>query len=276
MKLSCLPVSYFRQIIDGQKSIAQWADEARSLGLDAIDLSVILFKSYDADLLAATRKDIERRGLSVAVLNTYPDFTHPDAVERDRQFSEMVFYLTVAERLGAKMVRITAGQGHPETGRGEGIGWAVEFFKRLSDKAQEHSIHLVYENHSKPGVWDYPDFSLRTEIFLEIAGALSDTPIGILFDTANPFVAGDEPLRLLETVIHRVVCVHAADTRAPGPLAPTVIGRGIVPFGEIFSRLKTAGYNGWISIEEASGQGPPAVAEAVHFIRNTWGTSHTC
>jgi sugar phosphate isomerase/epimerase len=272
MKLSCLPVSYFRQIINGQKTIAQWADEAKSLDLDAIDLSVILFKSFDSRLLTEARNDIERRGLSMAVLNTYPDFTHPDAAQRNRQFSEMEHYLSVADQLRAKMIRITAGQAHPQTPRREGIAWAVEFFRRLSDKAEKHHVRLVYENHSKPGVWDYPDFSLPTDIFLEIADALFDTPIGILFDTANAFVANDDPMRLLEAVIDRVVCVHAADTKAPGPLAPTVIGRGIVPFDKIFSRLKNVGYNGWISIEEASGQGPAAVAEAVSYIRNIWYT----
>lgn len=34
MKLSCLPVSYFPQIIAGQMSAHQWAGKAASLGLD--------------------------------------------------------------------------------------------------------------------------------------------------------------------------------------------------------------------------------------------------
>ena len=41
MRLSCLPVSYFGQIIGGAMSVGQWAREAAELGLDAIDLSIL-------------------------------------------------------------------------------------------------------------------------------------------------------------------------------------------------------------------------------------------
>ena len=41
MKLSCLPVSYYPQIVNGEKSVGQWACEAASIGLDAVDLSIL-------------------------------------------------------------------------------------------------------------------------------------------------------------------------------------------------------------------------------------------
>ena len=263
-------MSYFKEIIEGRKTISQWADEAKLLGLDGIDLSVILFKSYDSAYLLNIRREIEERNLTIAVVNTYPDFTHPDSAERERQFVKMEEHIAIASQVGAKMVRITAGQAHPETRKKEGIVWAVESFKRLSQIANYNNIRLVYENHSKPGVWNYPDFSMPKDIFLEICEKISETQIGILFDTANPLVCGDDPKFILEQVIHRVICVHAADTKMTGSLSPVIIGTGVVPFGELFARLSQFGYDGWISIEEASNMGESGMAEAVRYVRNTW------
>ena len=41
MKLSVLPVSFFKNIISGEMNVGDWAREGVSLGLDAIDISII-------------------------------------------------------------------------------------------------------------------------------------------------------------------------------------------------------------------------------------------
>ena len=64
--------------------------------------------------------------------------------------------------------------------------------------------------------------------------------------------------------------MHAADTSSEQGLRPVLLGTGLVPFDDIFSFLKQSGYEGWISIEEASGLGKRGVEEAVRFVRNTW------
>ncbi|MFC1676752.1 sugar phosphate isomerase/epimerase family protein [Planctomycetota bacterium] len=270
MKLSCLPVSYFSSIIQNKMTIPQWVQEAKSLELDGIDLSVLLLKSTESEYLKGIKKKIESSDLDLAVVNTYPDFTHPDSDERKRQLSKTKKEIIAACQLGAKMVRITAGQAHPETSRDKGFVWAVEALKRLSEETSCCDIKLAFENHSKPGIWDYPDFCLPTEIFLEIAEKLKDTSIGILFDTANPLVYGDDPIPILEQVIGRVICVHVADTKEVKKLAPVIIGTGIVDFSAIFSKLKQFNYGGWFSVEEASDQGQAGVTEAVKFVRRTW------
>ncbi|MDP6360993.1 MAG: sugar phosphate isomerase/epimerase family protein, partial [Planctomycetota bacterium] len=221
--------------------------------------------------LSMTRKDIESAGQRVAVLNTYPDLTHPDSAERRRQFDELQADIVVAAELGAEMVRVTAGQAHPGINRDVGVARAVEGLLRSEKTSEKCGVMLVYENHSKPGIWDYPDFSYPSDVFLEIAAGLRSSGIRILFDTANPVSQGHDPLSVLERVMDRVSCVHAADTSACGVMDWVLVGSGAVPFNELFFSLKRSGYNGWISIEEASGQGRSGMEAAVEFIRKTWG-----
>lgn len=270
MKLSCLPVSYFSKIISGEMSVGAWARQAADIGLDAVDLSVLFLERRDPAYLGKMREGIESAGLHVAVVNTYPDLTHPDRVERKRQLSQLDADIESIGLLGAEMARVTAGQAHPETGRKDGIAWAIEGLARAVDASERHGVKLVFENHSMPGAWRYADFCYPPDIFLEIAAGLAATPIGILFDTANPVAYGHDPLPVLRQVVDRVLCVHAADTRARGVFEPVLVGTGAVPFNTIFSVLKESGFNGWISIEEASGLGKTGVTRAIEFVRGTW------
>ena len=45
MKLSCLPVSLFPEIISGRMSVAEWAKLATEVGLDGLDLSVLFLRA---------------------------------------------------------------------------------------------------------------------------------------------------------------------------------------------------------------------------------------
>jgi sugar phosphate isomerase/epimerase len=168
------------------------------------------------------------------------------------------------------MVRVTAGQAYPETGREQGIDWVLDGFRRSCETAGKCGVMLVYENHSQPGIWDYPDFSYSSDVFLDIAGELAGTGMQILFDTANPMSCGDDPLLMLRRVIDRVACVHAADTRTEGSMDWVLIGTGSVPFIDIFCMLLENGYDGLVSIEEASRCGREGVERSAEYVRQAW------
>jgi len=57
---------------------------------------------------------------------------------------------------------------------------------------------------------------------------------------------------------------------ARGALQPILLGTGLAPFAALFGRLKRAGWNGWMCIEEASFQGRDGVEAAVRFVRRAW------
>ncbi len=113
MKLSCLPVSYFADIFSGRMALEEWIRLAGTLGLDAIDFSIRFLKSQEDDYLEDLRQRIEDAGLELGMIACYSDFTQPDPAARKRERETMLGNLAAAALLGAKFVRVTAGQALP-------------------------------------------------------------------------------------------------------------------------------------------------------------------
>ena len=267
MKLSCLPVSLYDNIFTGKSTVADWIRLGAELGLDAVDFSIKFFPNRDIETIKQTRDALEKSSITPCMLACYSDFTHPDAGQRAQELTDLKADIAFAKALGAEFIRVTAGQNHPGTQRAVGVQWVTDGFRWALDAAEKQGITLAYENHTKGAPWDYWDFSQPTEIFLEILDALSDTSLGVCFDTANPLVLGENVLTLLEQIIHRVVVVHIFDLREVRVFEPVRVGTGASPIPQIFSRMRRANYDGWLSIEEASRSGQEGFTESIAFVR---------
>ena len=275
MKLSCLPVSFFPDIIAGRMSLASWAAMGARLGLDAVDLSILFLPDRSPAAVAATRRAIESQGMRVAMVTSYPDWTHPDPAQRERELAMEEQVVAVAAGLGAALVRVTTGQAHPDTPRDEGLTWAIDGLCRLADATRHLGVTLVYENHSKPSAWTYTDFAEQPDVFLTVARGIAKAGIGINFDAGNAATFADDAVALLDEVLAlcaggRTLSVHASDSATRGRLQHVLVGTGITPYPALCQRLVRAGWDGWICIEEGSTQGEAGVAVAVRFIRETW------
>ena len=270
MQLSCLPVSFFSDIIEGRMSVGEWARLGASVGLDAVDMSILFVPDRSARAVAAMRRDVEDAGVRVAMVSSYPDFTHPDPAQRQNELVMEQEVFAVAAGLGAELVRVTDGQAHPETGREEGIEWAVEGLSRLVESVRHTDVTPVFENHAKPGAWEYTDFSQSPDIFLEIVAGTAPVGLGVNFDTGNAAAFADDPVQLLDQVIDRVISIHASDTESKGELRHVLLGTGVAPFPALFSRLIQSDWDGWICMEEASYQGREGLEAATRFVRQTW------
>lgn len=255
-------------------TIPQWAEYGRSLGLDAIDLMMVNLKAHTPKYLRLLREGLDQAGIGVGMITTYPDFTHPDPLQRAREADYLRNDIAVASQLGARFLRVTAGQTHPETPIEEGIEWAIDGLRRAAPTGDRYGVRLVFENHSKPGGWDYMDFCCPSDRFLRVAEGLRDTSIGINFDTANILVAGEDgTVAVLEKVIDRVETIHVAETSIRGQMAPVLLGTGLAPIPEVFACLKKHGWDKWLCIEEWSNQGLTGIERAVHYVRETWAAA---
>ena len=270
MKLSCLPVSLYPELSAGTRSLADWFRFAAELGLDGADVSVVHLASTDAAYLKTLRGQAEDQGIQIAMLVTYADFTHPEAQERARQVEELHRFIEVAAQLGAPFIRVTAGQAHPGLDRAAATEWAVTGLTACLDDAASHGVTLCYENHTKGYAWTYNDFSQPSDIFLEIVARTEGTGLRLLFDTANTLATSDDPLRVLAQVKDRVSMIHTNDIARSGFFEPVLLGAGVSPIVEIYRMVRENGFDGWISVEEASKTGEDGFRKAIPYADQAW------
>jgi sugar phosphate isomerase/epimerase len=270
MKLSCLPVSFFQSIVDGQMPVPEWLAFAKEIGLDGTECSLGFVQPIGRLSGAEMRRMCDQAGVEVSMVTCHPDYTNPDPAERARQVEDMERNLRLAVELGAPLARVLTGQRHPGVDDEQGIAWAIEGLRRTAEIGDRLGVRLAVENHTKSFFWTYFDFAQRSEVFLRVLDGLKGTSVGVNFDSANPLVAGEDPLPIFERVADRIAILHVADLQTPGEFKFCRIGQGIAPIEEIFRRARARGYDGWVSIEEASRSGPDGFREAVTFVRKAW------
>jgi sugar phosphate isomerase/epimerase len=118
---------------------------------------------------------------------------------------------------------------------------------------------------------------------MKLVNSIHDDHFGVNYDPSNAFLAGEDPLDLLELVADRVVTMHASDrylkegtiedlrreeNGAAGyakRLSHGEVGKGLNDYDAIFKRLKAAGFNGWISIEDGV-DGMEQLSRSVAFL----------
>ena len=251
-------------------SVEQWIDDAHAtLDVDGLEFYWGFTPREDA-AISRLRERMEAVRLAMPMMCYSPDFTQPDAASRAREVEAQRRVIEVTAQLGGGLCRVLSGQRRPGLSIDDGVKYAAECIAALLPDAERHGVVLILENHYKDGYWDFPEFAQKREVFLQLLDAIPHSPwFGVNYDPSNAIVAGDDPLQLLDDVKDRVVSMHASDRYFEGGtladlqrlgahqgyasiLKHGIIGRGLNDYDAIFSTLKRAGFNGWISIEDGN------------------------
>ena len=251
-------------------TLAEWMEFAAEIGLDGVECSPVLVKPLGKATPTEFRRLADANGLAVSNYTCYSDFTRPDPAEREREVELMLENVQAAKEMGSPLVRALTGQRRPEVAVADGVRWAVEGIRRAAEAASREGVQLVVENHAKAFVWTYFDFAQKGEVFSQVMAGLRGTPAGVLFDIANPLVAGEATLDLFDQVADSIRAVHVSDVRRPGAFEFVPCGTGIAPIEEVFRRLRARGFDGWVAIEEASRTGREGFQTAVKLTREAW------
>ena len=301
-KISAFPKCYLDAIShDRTMSVFDWIEQARSLDADGLEMYEGFFTSLEPSYLDEVRAAIQEAGFAMPMLCCSPDFTAPDPAARQRAIEYQKQMIRVAHRLGGSCVvcRVLSGQRWPQVSREQGLAYAREGILACLPLASELGVVLGLENHYKDGHWRYPEFAQKMDVFLELVASIPPSEFfGVQYDPSNSVVAGDDPIKLLEAVLDRVVSMHASDRYlAEGAtlddlraidgdrsgrvgyadiLKHGVTGKGLNDYDRIFTLLSAAGYSGWISIEDGM-NGMEEMAESLAFLRRGieryWGAA---
>ena len=260
-KISCLPVSLYKDFFAGEITVAQWSARAKALGLDCVDINALFIREKSLEEIAGIRKEL---AVPVLMVSAYSDFTCPEDAQREVILQTALEDMQRAAAIGAKYIRLTAGQAYPGQ-EDEAVCRRVRAcFEVCAQKAKDLALTILLENHSKPGAWQYPDYNFCLERFLLLWQKLQDLPISINFDTANAWALADWQ-KILKAVAGRIATVHINDLASIQPLTFCGAGEGIVPIEEMLKAVYDTGFRGEICLEEAAFSGWEGLEKAVGY-----------
>ncbi len=284
-KLAAFPKAFMRPLCkDGTMTLREWVDLAAPLGLDGLEYYSGMLELADPARWAEARRTVEERGLVIPMLCCSPDFSHPDAEFRRHEIEKEKNWIRMAAALGAGFCRVLSGQRRPELTRERGVELVAQSIEACLPEAERCGVTLIIENHYKDDFWSYPEFAQKMDVFCELVERVQHPRFGVNYDPSNAFLAGDDPLELLQRVKHRVVTMHASDrTLIEGTLEDLrreeggaegyvkrlrhgEIGKGLNDYDAIFGTLRAVGFDGWVSIEDGV-DGMDQLRASVAFVR---------
>lgn len=260
-KISCLPVSLYKEFFAGDRTIEQWSMQAAALGLDSIDINALFIREMSMEQIAQIRKALT---VPVLMVSAYSDFTLPDDEARSDALKTALADMERAAAIGAKYIRLTAGQAYPGEDDAVMCRRVYDCFCVCCELAQKLGITVLLENHSKPGAWQYIDYNFDLAHFLQLWEVLKPLPISINFDTANAYALTDWK-KILDAVAGRIATVHINDLASIQPLSFCLAGDGIVPMEEIVDAVYATGFEGDICLEEAAFLGWEGIKKATAY-----------
>ena len=287
VQLAAFPKCYLDDIIVHKSmTLFDWIEKAAQLGVDGLEMYSLFFEEKGDVYLDEVRKKCEDVGLALPMMCFSPDFTNPDPKKREEELAKQKKAIDLTAKLGGMFCRTLSGQNRPRLDRKTAVRWCVEMIQEAVAYAEEKGIIINIENHYKDGYWEYPEFALRSEVFLEIIEQIDSPYFGINFDPSNTIVAGEDPIELLKKIKSRVVTMHASDRYLIGgsledlrkiemdplhgyakSIQHGIIGRGLNDYDAIFRILKGAGFDGWISIEDGM-NGMDELRQSAEFLRD--------
>ena len=284
-KLAAFPKAFMQALCkDGTMRVAEWIDLAVKLDIDGLEWYAGFLEMADENNWPLFRHMVEDYGKTIPMMCCSPDFTNRDKDFRDKEIAKQKRWIDMTHALGGSYCRVLSGQKRPELGIDEGVKLAADCIEACLPYAQERGITLIIENHYKDDFWEYPEFAQKMDIFCKLVNSIHHPNFGVNYDPSNTYLAGEDPIELLDKVLDRVVTMHASDRYlkygtiddlrneeggAVGyakRLSHGEIGKGLNDYDAIFSRLAGAGFNGWISIEDGV-DGMEQLERSVAFLR---------
>ena len=283
-QLAVFPKAFMKELcVTGKMTLNEWIDKASALKIDGLEWYAGFLEMQDRKAWSGFRKRVNDLGLEIPMMCCSPDFTHPDAVFRSKQIAKQKEWIDMTHTLGGKYCRVLSGQRRPELSMEDGVKLTVDSIYECLDYARTLDVTLILENHYKDDFWKFPEFAQKSTVFCQIVDQIDDPHFGVNYDPSNTFLAGEDPLDLLERVKYRVKTMHASDRflvngtiedlrrmedNSEGyasVLRHGEIGKGLNDYDRIFSTLKAVGFDSWISIEDGV-DGMDQLGRSVMFV----------
>jgi sugar phosphate isomerase/epimerase len=253
MRIGVSMWSYYRPWREGRIDIPGFIREAKSAGADGVELLDFFYKAPARERDEAVAV-LAETGLPVPIFSVANNFAKPTAAERASQVDRIKFGVDEARFFGADVVRVFAGDVADGITFEQARHWIVEGLAEASLYAAEKQVRLALENHgSLAGRGD------QVRGIIEDVRARSGVDsLGANPDVGNFILVSQPSHEAIREVARFANMVHFKDfARGDGPFVAlnggtfvgAVVGEGLVDLEQCILELKSAGFDGWLSVE---------------------------
>jgi sugar phosphate isomerase/epimerase len=220
---------------------------AADLGVDGLDLTVYwLPQNLSDDYLLSLRRLAYRYGIDIYGIGIRAQMCRATPELQDAEVGRLKRWLDVADRLGARHLRVFGGAAPKDASEEQAVAWAAETLKKCAALAAPRGLFL--------GVEDDGALTEKGERLVQMVKQADSPWVGVCLDIGN---FKSDAYRQVELCLPYTVNLHLKtevnDTAKQQPL----------DWDRLF-RLVAPAYRGYIALEYESSAPPrTAVPEAI-------------
>ena len=238
VKTSLNAYSFNEPLSKGTMNLDDLLDYCALAGFDAVDITAYYFPGYPVvptdEYLYHIKKKAFLLGLEISGTGVRNDFTHPDPLVRQKSTALVKEWILAAEKLGAPVIRIFAGQSNTEGyTREEVLDWLVKDVKECVDFGKNHGVMVAIQNHH--------DFIENADQAIEIIERVDSEWMGLILDTGS-YWTGDSYEQISRSIPYTVNWQIKPNTYMNGMEEKLDLVR-------LLEIIKSSGYRGYIPLE---------------------------
>jgi len=255
LKTSICAYSYREQLQSGSMKYDDVIRLAADLGVDGAELTTYWFPDTSDSFLFPLRRFAYRQAVDIHGIGIRTNMCRPTPELQAAEAANVQQWITVAEKLGARYVRVFGGRVPKDATEDQAVGWAVETLRRCAGIAAERGMIL--------GIEDDGGITLTAARVVEMVRKVDSPWLGINLDVGN---FRDNAYRQIEICLPYAVNVHfKPEVMEGGKRQPADWERLVRMFAPV--------YRGYLSLEYEHTENaltavPPLIAKLQHILRS--------
>jgi sugar phosphate isomerase/epimerase len=214
---------------------------ARELELTAVEVAA---REFEAEEPAAVRALADEMGITISAVAGGMNLCKPDLMAEAVSTCEEA--LSVCKGLGVGVLFSRTMWPDPGVPQADTWDHLIPAWRRMAEMAADAGVKFAIEA-------DPPCFVHNLERVERLLGSVDHDNFYVNFDPTNYYIAGSDPLLVIEWLGDLIVNGHIKDgVYQTDRKEETPIGEGEVPYADIFRALMDAGIDIAMNIEHCS------------------------
>ena len=205
------------------------------------DLDIRKSPAFSDEQISQTKELFQKAGIEIVSIDSSARLFSLEKEELQKNVQETKDYITLANELGAPLVRVFGGFVSENIDFIKAKEQLAKTLSKLGDFAQEMNVTIVLETH---------DSFLTGKDVAEVMRLANHKSVGVVWVISNCFWTGEPIDKTAESLAPYIRLVHIKDSVWTGKEAKlTFIGEGKIPIFKVLKILTSIRYVGYLSYE---------------------------